>query len=68
MAQIFSDEERVAANAITNTARSISSLPGSPIVGYLISIGLYSLPFVISGSVKIIYDLTIYFMYRERAR
>ncbi|MGC8608032.1 MAG: MFS transporter [Vulcanisaeta sp.] len=68
MAQIFSDEERVAANAITNTARSISSLPGSPIVGDLISLGLYSLPFVISGSVKIIYDLTIYFMYRGRAK
>ncbi|ABW02076.1 MFS transporter [Caldivirga maquilingensis] len=33
MVQIFKDEERVAANAITNTARSISTLPGSLIVG-----------------------------------
>ncbi len=64
MAQIFSDEERVPANAVTNTARSIGSLPGPLIVGDLISQGLYSLPFIISGSLKIMYDLTIYLMYR----
>ncbi len=68
MAQIFNDEERVAANAITNTARSISTLPGSLIVGGLISLTLYSLPFIISGSMKITYDLTIYFMYRNRVK
>ncbi|ADN50036.1 MFS transporter [Vulcanisaeta distributa] len=66
MAQIFSDEERVPANAVTNTARSIGSLPGPLIVGDLISQGLYSLPFIISGSLKIMYDLTIYLMYRGR--
>ncbi len=67
MAQIFSDEERVPANAVTNTARSIGSLPGPLIVGDLISQGgLYSLPFIISGSLKIMYDLTIYLMYRDR--
>lgn len=68
MAQIFNDEERVAANAITNTARSISTLPGSLIAGDLISLTLYSLPFIISGSMKIIYDLTIYLMYRDRTK
>ncbi|WP_243674500.1 MFS transporter [Vulcanisaeta distributa] len=69
MAQIFSDEERVPANAVTNTARSIGSLPGPLIVGDLISQGgLYSLPFIISGSMKIMYDLTIYLMYRNRVR
>ncbi|WP_291765031.1 MFS transporter [Caldivirga sp. UBA161] len=68
MAQIFNDEERVAANAITNTARSISTLPGSLIAGDLISLTLYSLPFIISGSMKIIYDLTIYLMYKDRTK
>lgn len=66
MAQVFSDEERVPANAITNTARSIGSLPGPLIVGDLISQGLYSLPFIISGFMKMAYDLTIYLMYRGR--
>ncbi len=68
MAQIFSDEERVPANAITNTARSVGSLPGPLIVGDLITQRLYSLPFIVSGSLKMMYDLTIYLMYRNRVR
>lgn len=67
MAEIFNDDERVPANAITNTARSVSSLPGPLVVGDLMAQGLYSLPFIISGSLKIMYDLTIYLMYRNRA-
>ncbi|GAB6943270.1 MFS transporter [Vulcanisaeta sp. JCM 14467] len=68
MAEIFSDDARVSANAVTNTARSVSSLPGPLIVGDLVANGFYSLPFIISGSLKTAYDLAIYLMYRGRAR
>ncbi|GGP22225.1 MFS transporter [Thermocladium modestius] len=67
MAQIFGDEERVPAMAITNTARSLAALPGAPIAGSAIAVGLLGLPFLLSGSSKIAYDAAIYLSYRERA-
>ncbi|MGC8571413.1 MFS transporter [Caldivirga sp.] len=67
MAHIFNnDHERITANAITNTARSISSLPGSPIVGLALSMGLFQLPFILSGVMKIMYDASIFILYKDR--
>ncbi|MGC8598031.1 MAG: MFS transporter [Thermocladium sp.] len=68
MAQIFTDEERVTAMAITNTARSLATLPGAPIAGIAIGIGLLQLPFLLGGSSKITYDAAIYFSYRTRVK
>lgn len=68
MAQIFDDNERVTANAITNTFRSLSSLPGPFIVGLALSTGIISLPYIVAGSTKIAYDITIFMTYRKRAR
>ncbi len=68
MAQIFGDGERVPAMAITNTARSLAVLPGAPIAGAAIAVGLLGLPFFLGGSSKIAYDAAVYLSYRRRAR
>jgi len=68
ISQIFSDEERVKVYAITNIFRNISSLPGPILVGLVFSLKLLYLPFLISGTLKLGYDNTIYQIYKNRAR
>jgi len=68
MINIFSREQRVVANAVTNTSRSVANLFGSPVTGFLLSIGFVSLPILAGAFIKIIYDFSIYFTYRKRAR
>ena len=68
MAQIFDHDERVSANAITNTSRSISSLFGSPISGAILGAGFISVPLLAGGFIKIAYDLLIFAKYRKRVR
>jgi MFS family permease len=68
MVEIFESEDRVTANAVTNTARSISSIFGSPISGALLSAGLFSLPILLGGLSKIVYDTAIFFSYRKRVK
>jgi len=68
MAEIFDENERVIANAITNTFRSLSSLPGSPVVGLALENGIIYLPYIIGGGSKFIYDTSIYFTYRKRVK
>ncbi len=68
MAQVFSDKDRVSANAITNTFRSISSIFGAPISGFLFAVGLSSLPILAGGISKILYDLAIFPAYRKEVK
>lgn len=68
MIEIFGRDERVTANAITNTARSAASIFGSPITGALLSAGLYSIPIMSGALSKIFYDVSIFLSYRKRAR
>ena len=68
VAEIFSDQDRVSANAITNTCRSISSVFGAPISGVLFAIGLTSWPILAGGFSKILYDLAIFPAYRREVR
>ncbi len=68
MTEIFNDQERVAANAITNTSRSISSIFGSPISGILLGIGLPSIPLFAGGFSKILYDVLIFSSYRRKKK
>ena len=68
MASIFSDQERVSAYAITNTVRSVGNIFGSPASGVLLGIGLASVPLLISGFSKILYDGLVFSLYRKRAR
>ena len=68
MAQIFDDEDRVSANAITNTFRSLSSVFGAPISGVALEVGFVSLPLLAGGFSKIFYDLSIFASYRKQVR
>ncbi len=66
MANIFNENERVSANAVTNTFRSMSSLPGSPIVGLALSSSLLFIPYIVGGGAKALYDASIFLSYRKR--
>jgi MFS family permease len=68
MAEIFNDKDRVSANAITNTFRSLSSLFGAPISGVVLEVGFISVPLLAGGISKIIYDVSIFTSYRKQAR
>jgi MFS family permease len=68
MMSIFDDKERVPANVVTNTSRIISNIFGSPITGELLSLGLVSVPLILAGVTKILYDTLIYQSYRKDYR
>lgn len=68
MAQVFTDQDRISANAITNTFRSVSSILGAPISGLLFAAGFTALPILTGGLSKILYDLTIFSAYRKEVK
>ncbi len=68
MAGMFRNEERVSANATTNTFRIVGSIFGSPLSGVLVASGLVSVPLLVGGSSKVLYDASIFFAYRKRVR
>jgi sugar phosphate permease len=66
MAHLFTDEERVPANAVTNTSRSLSGTLGGPLTGIMFMIGATSLPILTAGFSKILYDVLVYRSYRKK--
>lgn len=68
MAGIFDDRDRVAANAITNSFRSLSAIFGAPISGVVLEIGYAAVPLLAGGFSKIVYDISIFAAYRKQAR
>jgi MFS-type transporter involved in bile tolerance (Atg22 family) len=66
MAQLFTDEERVPANAVTNTSRSLSGTLGGPLTAIMFMIGATSLPLLTAGFSKILYDVLVYRSYRKK--
>ncbi|MFL6477069.1 MAG: MFS transporter [Nitrososphaera sp.] len=63
---VVSEEERTPATAITNTSRNISQAISPSLTGYILqSLPLLSAPFVIGGVLKIVYDLVLYFQFRN---
>lgn len=68
ISQIFGDGERVKVYAITNIFRNISGLPGPVLVGFIFSLGLLYLPFLLSGIIKLGYDATIYKLYKNKVK
>ena len=57
-------DERSAASGVTTIARSIGAALSPSIAGALLSASLISVPFFLSGGIKIVYDLTLYFSFR----
>jgi MFS family permease len=62
---IIKTEDRASTAAITNTVRTISSSISPPLATSLIEIGNFVLPFVFGGSIKIFYDVAVYFAFRK---
>ena len=63
---IVRDEERTAATGITNIARNISQTISPSLSGYIIqSLSLFFAPFLIGGVLKVIYDIALYFSFRN---
>jgi len=66
MAQLFTDEERVPANAVTNTSRSLSGTLGGPLTAVMFMVGASSLPILTGGFSKILYDVLVFRSYRKK--
>jgi len=63
---VVAPDERTAASGITNTARSIGASLSPVLVGlFMSSTVLLSLPFFLSGGLKIVYDLALFRMFRH---
>jgi len=62
---VVSADERSAAAGVTNVARTIGASLAPALAGLFIgNLALSSLPFFIAGGLKIVYDLTLYRMFR----
>ena len=70
---VVSPAERSAANGITNIIRSVGLSIGLGLNGYFIQNNPesfeFSLPFVVAGTIKIIYDITLgaLFLWKQKA-
>lgn len=63
---VVAPDERSAASGVTNVARTIGASLSPMFTGlFLSNPALLGLPFVISGSLKIVYDLAVYFNFRS---
>jgi MFS family permease len=63
---VVREEERTSAAAITNISRNISQAISPSLTGSILQLlPLLSAPFVIGGLLKIVYDLALYFQFRN---
>ncbi len=63
---VVNEEERTPAAAITNTSRNISQTISPSLTGTILQLlPLLSAPFVIGGVLKIVYDVVLYFQFRN---
>jgi MFS family permease len=63
---VVKDEERTAATGITNISRNISQALSPSVAGYILQAtsSLFA-PFLIGGLLKVIYDVALYFNFRN---
>jgi MFS family permease len=63
---IVSEDERTAASGLTNVSRNIAQTISPSLFGYIFQSSLsLAAPFVLGGVIKIIYDLVLYFNFRN---
>jgi predicted MFS family arabinose efflux permease len=60
---VVDPDERSAASGVTTIARSIGAALSPSIAGALLSASLISVPFFLSGGIKIVYDLAIWYSF-----
>ena len=63
---VVTPPERPAAASITNVPRSLAPAISPTLAGKLLGMTTFGWPLVIGGSLKIVYDLTLLFMFRHR--
>jgi len=68
MGEMFGQNQRVSAYAITNTARSLSAFLGGPVSALMFAFGLLAGPILAGGLSKVAYDFAIYGTFRRRFR
>lgn len=63
---IVSEDERTAASGLTNVSRNVAQTVSPSVIGYIFQ-SFLSLagPFVLGGVIKIIYDVVLYFNFRN---
>ncbi|HEX9016579.1 MAG TPA: MFS transporter [Chloroflexota bacterium] len=57
-------DERSAAAGITSVARNAAASIGPTFAGATLTVPALGLPFIVAGTLKILYDVTIYFVFR----
>lgn len=65
MMAIVKPEERTAVAGLTNIPRSIAQASSPALSSFMIQIVQYSVPFVAGGTIKILYDVLIFFTFRK---
>ncbi|MCI4434000.1 MAG: MFS transporter [Thermoplasmata archaeon] len=65
MMAIVRPEERVSLSSATNIPRAIAQASSPYLSTYSLAVGILSLPFLLSGSLKIIYDILIFITFRN---
>jgi MFS family permease len=61
---VVEPDERSAASGVTTIARSIGAAISPSLTGAMLNASLLSLPFFLSGGLKIVYDLALYLTFR----
>src|SRR3989442_490091 len=62
---VVDPEERTGTAGITNVARGTASSVAPSLTGLAFSAAAYSLPFFLSGALKIAYDIAVFFTFRD---
>ncbi len=62
---VVDPEERTTATGVTNVVRNVAQAVTPVISGYAMQVVSLGLPFIISGGLKIVYDLSLYVLFRR---
>jgi sugar phosphate permease len=63
---VVDEEERTAAVGITNISRNVAQAASPSVTGNILqSLPFLSAPFVFGGVIKIVYDVILYFNFRN---
>ena len=62
---VVDPDERTATAGITNVARTTATAISPTFAGMAFSAAALGLPFFIAGALKIVYDIAIYFTFRD---
>ncbi|HXH82106.1 MAG TPA: MFS transporter, partial [Candidatus Tectomicrobia bacterium] len=62
---VVEDHEREAAASVTNLARTLAQAVSPAVTGWIMQAVALSVPFVLGGGLKIVYDLMLYWTFKD---